>query len=118
MALRELHEDLDWKLIGYACEYMGVDVKNMLGKTREKEYVVARVLCAFMFMYKRYTLKSAGKILNRNHASVLHYRNMILNPKDDLISDSIKGFRIFLLEKNLRLPTIQQLEERLRINNK
>ena len=118
MALRELHEELDWKLIGYACEYMGVEVKDMLGKTRETRYVVARVLCAYIFFYRRYTLSSVGKILNRHHASALHYRNLILNPKDDLISDSIKGFRIFLLEKNLRLPTIGELEERLRINNK
>ena len=118
MPLSELHEEMDWKLIGYACEYKGVEVKNMLGKTREKEYVVARVLCAYMFLYRKCTLKSVGKILNRNHASVLHYRNLILNPNDDLISENIKGFRIFLLEKNLRLPTIKQLEERLRINNK
>ena len=118
MPLRELHEVLDWHLIGYVCEYKGVTVKNMLGRTREKDYIVARVLCAFMFLYKKYTLKSVGKILNRNHASVLHYRKMILNPKDKLISESIEGFRIFLLSKDLRLPTIPQLEERLRINIK
>ena len=116
--LKELHEILDWVLIGYACEYKGVTVKNMLGATRETDHLVARVLCSFMFLYKCYRLVSIGKILNRNHATILHHRKLITNQNDNLISSEINGFREFLLSKEIRLPTISQLMERVRINNK
>lgn len=60
-------------------EVTNISVQDILSKSRLKETVFARHLyCYFSCEKTRYSLKSIGKLINRDHASVIHGNKRII----------------------------------------
>lgn len=112
----ELYEIMPSTLIDLACEYKGVTKEEIFGKSRLREHVICRVLISFMHLCLGWQLSAIGRQIGNDHAAIIHYRNLILNESDLLIKNEIRTFRIFLENKSIRLPSVDELREV--INNK
>lgn len=90
------------EIIEAVCKKLGVDQKDVMGKSRKKEISLARHLCMF-FAYKYTRLSGAriGKLIGgRDHSTVIHSCGVIeqrirVDEQFRLLSDGIaKGFRL------------------------
>ena len=106
--MKELDEVTPYFLVQCACEFKGITNEELKSSTRKRHLVVARVLVAYMLLYLGYGTEFIGSAVNRDHASVTHYKKIIISQMDIMINSEIKNFRIFLLGKDVRLPTERQ----------
>lgn len=51
----------------------GVTRSDIEGKSRERSVVVCRKIIGYLLRQKGYTLMYIGKMLNRNHSSIVYY---------------------------------------------
>ena len=61
---------------------IGIPVSDLISKSRETELVTARQVYWHLMMKNGYTHREAGKLFNRDHATVVHGINKI----NDLMS--------------------------------
>lgn len=66
--------------IGKIADYYNVELKQLKGKDRKRELVVARqvCICAMYYLYQ-WTLDRAGKLFNRDHTTAIHSLNTVKN---------------------------------------
>lgn len=61
------------EIIEKVCAYYGVSVKDVVGRTRFKEIVMARHMAIYIIRNKvKYKLKATGMLFNRDHTTVIH----------------------------------------------
>jgi len=61
------------EIIEKVCTYYGVSVKDVVGRTRFKEIVMARHMAIYIIRNKvKYKLKATGMLFNRDHTTVIH----------------------------------------------
>lgn len=53
----------------------GYTVEDMLGKSRFKRVVAVRRLCVLMLREKGYSTTEIGRIMNRDHSTIVHALN-------------------------------------------
>jgi len=74
------------------CNKLNVHPNEVKGKTRAEEFVRARIVYTIIALTHEYRLKQIGKLINRHHASIIHYKseyeNINYNPK--LLIDYLK----------------------------
>lgn len=80
-------------LIKIVCDVVGVPKKEIDGKRRKREYVVARQLIAYFGMsVSAQTLSSIGAWINKDHTTVIHGRDTIkdlLEVGDEVICTAV-----------------------------
>lgn len=70
--------------ISFVCNFYGVEISNVRGKTRKPEYIRPRHILFFIFWNKDISLTNIGAVMGgRDHSTVIHGRNKIIN----MISD-------------------------------
>ena len=91
-------------VIEIICSYLGLEVTDLLRKTRQREYVYCRQLCHYFVHYlSKYTLTRTGQIIgNKNHSTVLHSIRAIANQieTDAIVKDDVVGITKLLLTIN------------------
>lgn len=63
------------KDIEHLAEGYGYTVEDMLGKSRFKRVVAVRRLCVLMLREKGYSTTEIGRIMNRDHSTIVHALN-------------------------------------------
>ena len=62
------------------CEQIGVTEDDVKGRSRKRDYVIARhIYCFVAHFYYKYHLTSIGRILDRDHSSVIHAIKAVCN---------------------------------------
>lgn len=60
------------------CEFLDTTIEEMECKTRTRELVQKRMMIAqYLFDHKSQNLVAIGKLLNRDHTSIIHYQKTI-----------------------------------------
>jgi hypothetical protein len=67
------------RVLSVVCEHTGVTRDEMISQTRAAEIVAARHAFCYLAYHaiNNHTLKEIGKVINRDHATVLHGKNKI-----------------------------------------
>jgi len=61
------------EIIEKVCTYYGVSVKDVVGRSRFKEIVMARHMAIYIIRNKvKLKLKATGMLFNRDHTTVIH----------------------------------------------
>lgn len=61
------------RIISSVADYYEISTRNMMSKSRHREYVLARNLCFYILQkYFKMTLKEIGRTFNRDHTTVIH----------------------------------------------
>ena len=63
------------KDIAHLAEGYGYTVEDMLGRLRFKRVVAVRRLCILMLREKGYSTTEIGRIMNRDHSTIVHALN-------------------------------------------
>lgn len=63
------------KAIDTIAQQYGYTVEDMLGKSRLKRVVAVRRLCILMLRGKGYSTTEIGRIMNRDHSTIVHALN-------------------------------------------
>lgn len=116
--MKELDEVTPYFLVECACEYKGIKKDDLHSGSRKRHIFVARLLASFMLLYLNYGVEYIGLSVGRDHSTITYYKRLILSQMDTMINSEIKNFRIFLLEKDVRLPTERQFAEAVKRKEK
>jgi chromosomal replication initiator protein len=63
------------KDIEHLAEGYGYTVADILGQKRHRHLVFVRNLCVFMLRNKGYSTTEIGRIMNRDHSTIVHALN-------------------------------------------
>jgi chromosomal replication initiator protein len=63
------------KDIGHLAEGYGYTVADILGPSRHRHLVSVRNRCVFMLRDKGYSTTEIGRIMNRDHSTIVHALN-------------------------------------------
>lgn len=63
--------------INHLAEGYGYTVVDILGPKRSKHLVYVRNLCVFMLRDKGYSTTEIGRIMNRDHSTIVHALNKV-----------------------------------------
>lgn len=88
------------KIITTVCDHLNLNIEQVKSKSRAKELVYARHLI-FYFIRKHttVTLKSAGDLFNRDHATVIH---ALHNLQDIMDTELVVRTEVELLESKIK----------------
>lgn len=65
------------------CEQIGVTEDEVKGRSRKRDYVIARhIFCFVSHLYYNKRLTQIGRILNRDHSSVIHAIKAVCNEQE------------------------------------
>jgi len=72
------------RILETTCNTLNVNINDVRSKTREQETTYARhIFCYVAYnLINNHSLKSIGREVNRDHASVIHGKNRISNQYD------------------------------------
>lgn len=85
--------DDSYNLIHKVCDIMGVPVHLLLSKRRTPELVAIRCYIANKLLTKPMNTTTIGRLLNRDHSTIIHYKGLqkdFLDTKDPLYIETIK----------------------------
>lgn len=72
--------DIEYNIIETVCEHCDVEFKQLYSKSRAANIVEARQLASyFIYFLTEHSLKSTGRMLNRDHATVMHSIKVVRN---------------------------------------
>ena len=103
-AVSEEHETVTSdKIIGSVCSFFKITRENLLGKSKKKELVQPRQICAYLMCeIMSIPLESIGKALGgRDHTTVIHSRDKIANliRVNDRIAKEVEDVRNLILKQ-------------------
>lgn len=104
LAVSEEHETVTSdKIIGSICSFYKITKENLLGKSKKKELVQPRQICAYLMCeIMSIPLESIGKALGgRDHTTVIHSRDKISNliKVNDRIAKEVEDVRNLILKQ-------------------
>ena len=104
LAVSEEHETVTAdKIIGSMCSFFKITRENLLGKSKKKELVQPRQICAYLMCeIMSIPLESIGKALGgRDHTTVIHSRDKISNliKVNDRIAKEVEDVRNLILKQ-------------------
>ena len=104
LAVSEEHETVTAdKIIGSVCSFFKITRENLLGKSKKKELVQPRQICAYLMCeIMSIPLESIGKALGgRDHTTVIHSRDKISNliKVNDRIAKEVEDVRNLILKQ-------------------
>lgn len=104
LAVSEEHETVTAdKIIGSVCSFFKITRENLLGKSKKKELVQPRQICAYLMCeIMSIPLESIGKALGgRDHTTVIHSRDKIGNliKVNDRIAKEVEDVRNLILKQ-------------------
>lgn len=85
-------EDRVKDVIKLVCQYMGVNEKDLKTKKRNRPLVYTRYLISHILRQKKASLSAIGKVVGRDHSTVLYYCRTVqgyLDVGDEVFSDYI-----------------------------
>jgi hypothetical protein len=89
-----------------ACRALQVSMESMIGTRRHRHLTASRQVLCFYLRGKQYTLKSIGKLINRDHTTIIHSCQTVkdlLDAKDPIILeklDLLKNIATYETETN------------------
>ena len=103
-AVSEEHETVTAdKIIGSICSFYKISRENLLGKSKKKELVQPRQICAYLMCeIMNIPLVSIGEALGgRDHTTVIHSREKITNliKVNDRIAKEVEDIRNMILKQ-------------------
>lgn len=103
-AVSEEHETVTSdKIIGSVCSFYKISRENLLGKSKKKELVQPRQICAYLMCeIMNIPLVSIGEALGgRDHTTVIHSREKITNliKVNDRIAKEVEDIRNMILKQ-------------------
>lgn len=92
-AIKQSKELNPSKAVALSCTYFGITNEELLSKSRKREISDAR-MCISMFLKERFgmTLNKIGKMLNRDHTSIMHHVDMIANCRE--LSEKYRSYKL------------------------
>jgi len=63
----------------------GYTVEDILGKSRTKHLVHVRRLCVLMLREKGYSTTEIGRVMDRDHSTIVHALNKPVDPRNELV---------------------------------
>lgn len=95
--LAEATKDRESKIFDTVCDIFKVTEEEMKGKCRKRNLVEPRQIIMYMLYNKTArNLKSIGRLMNRDHATVIYANNTV---KDLMDTDKLYKAQIEYLEK-------------------
>ena len=80
--IKKVDKNFD-ELLRIVCQESNVIPKDFFSRSRKREYVIARAMfCYFAYRELNQSLKKIGLYLNRDHSTVIHGRDMIVDYLD------------------------------------
>jgi len=74
------YEETLSKILRVICDINNVDICRVKGKSRDIDLITARrEYCYFACQLTKKSLKKIGSEINKDHATVLHHKRIILN---------------------------------------
>ena len=103
-AVSEEHETVTSdKIIGSVCSFYKISRENLLGKSKKKELVQPRQICAYLMCeIMNIPLVSIGEVMGgRDHTTVIHSREKIANlvKVNDRIAKDVEDIRNMILKQ-------------------
>ena len=71
--------------IGDIAEPHGYTVEDILGKSRMKHLVSVRRLCVLMLRGRGYSTPEIGRLMNRDHSTIVHALNKVVDTCNDMV---------------------------------
>ena len=94
---------------------MLVTKEEIYSDSRVREIVMARMLVVYVFSYLGFSQTRTGLIINRDHSTVKYYIKKTIENKDYLFRDYLNGLSLFLSEKGLYLPNIEEFTTKINL---
>ena len=103
-AVSEEHETVTSdKIIGSVCSFYKISKENLLGKSKKKELVLPRQICAYLMCeIMNIPLVSIGETLGgRDHTTVIHSREKVSNlvKVNDRVAKEVEDIRNIILKQ-------------------
>lgn len=97
--LAEATKDRESRIFETVCDIFKVTAEEMFGKCRKRNLVEPRQIIMYLLYNKTArNLKSIGRLMNRDHATVIYAKNTV---KDLIDTDKLYKAQIEYLEKIL-----------------
>lgn len=65
------------EILNQVCLEKGISIEQLLGKQRKSQFVNARKQCARSLRALNLSFPQIGKLMNRDHSSIIHYINPV-----------------------------------------
>lgn len=98
------------ELVELVLWFQGVSPENFLSESHRQKIVFARVLITFMLTYEGYGGTRVSRIVHRDHASVTHYKKIIVN--DLTFRRVLRRFTDYMQRWEVFVPTIERWEKK------
>jgi len=91
-------------IIDGAAEFMGYTSEQVRSTSpyKPQTLVVSRMLITYVLLYMGLTGSIIGHIIGRNHATIIHYKNLF--EYDGLFQSSLAGFIVYMAERGVEIP--------------
>lgn len=99
------------ELIAYILDFTGIKDSDLGSKSRKMENVTARVLLSYCLLYFGIKTTIIGKIVLRDHSSVIHYKKLIQN--DHYMQRVIKEFSWYMQDRDIVIPGFIEWSKRV-----
>jgi len=102
--LRKPNEIFIDPIIDGAAEFMGYTSEQVRSTSpyKPQTLVVSRMLITYVLLYMGLTGSIIGHIIGRNHATIIHYKNLF--EYDGLFQSSLAGFIVYMAERGVEIP--------------
>ena len=99
------------ELIELVLWFQGVSQEDFLSGSHRQKIVFARVLITYMLAYEGYGGTRISGIVQRDHASVVHYKKIILN--DLTFERVLRRFTDYMARWDVNVPTLKKWEKKM-----
>lgn len=102
--IKTLNNVLPSRIIALVCDFEGIGQEELENQSNNGKAVMARKLITYCFIYMNLSYSIIGKLLLRNRASMVYYKNSLLNMKDNLMQIRLYEFKKYMGKHNIIIP--------------
>ena len=111
--MKNICDAIDYDIIQWVTEHKGVSLDEVLSGNRKQNLFFSRMLISYCLLYCGWGLDNIGKKVGRDHSTVHYYKTIFLGGVDVLTNYEVDMFTIFLAERGVELPGLEDFSKRM-----
>jgi len=115
--MKHINEILPSRIVKMACEFEGITEQQLETRSRKAEHIMVQRYVTYCLMFLGFSTKMIGKLVLRDHATVIHYKKTILNEQNGKIQNKLREFRYYMRQNDVVIPSLENWKEKLTERN-
>jgi len=114
---QHIKDILPSRIIRMACEFEGITEQQLETRRRKAEYIMVQRYITYCLMFLGFSTKMIGKLILRDHASIIHYKKGLLDEQNGKIQNKLREFRYYMRRNDVVVPSLENWKEKLTERN-